>query len=234
MTDRALSSAVDLSLCLLLVSAAVLILTSGPESLESPEASPAATLGVLGGITATGNEAYGSTPLERLAAAAIARARENPRRAERLVRPIEEVLNRTTGARQVIVRWRPVPGLNLGGRVVVGTAPPPGAAVDTVRTIVPIQASRGTRSLDQAAQQGFTKLAAITAQRIQTRLARPCRTLLDVRHGRCPRGGSFPRSVQDLRGDIESHLRDRYDGPSQARANLSLARVTVVVRTWTT
>lgn len=234
MTDRALSSALDLSLCLLLISAAVLIVTTAPESRQTPDTSPAATLGVLSGITATGADVHASTPLERLTAGVLARARDNPRRAERLIGPVDAVLNRTTGDRQVIVRWRPVPELGIGGQVVVGADPPPGAAVDTVRTVVPIAGSTAPDSLNQAAREGFRSLAELTAERIQTRLRRSCQSLGDVRRGRCPPSGKSTPAVEQLSEDIEAHLRDRYDDPRQARANLALARVTVVVRTWST
>lgn len=234
MTDRALSTALDLALCLLLVSAAVLIVTTAPDSTGSPGTSPAATLGVLSGITASGADTHASTPVERLTAGALARARGNPRRAERLLRPVDDLLNRTSGDRQVIVRWRPIPDFGIGGQVVVGEDPPPQAAVDAVRTVVPIEASAAPRSLDQAARDGFKPLADLTARRIQTRLDRSCQTVVDVRGGRCPPGDQPSHAVETLSGDIEALLRDRYDDPQQARAALSLATVTVVVRTWST
>lgn len=234
MSDRALSSALDLSLCLLLISAAVLIVTTVPDSSPSPATSPAATLGVLSGITATGVDSHASTPLERLAAGAIARARDNPRRAERLKGPVDDLLNRTTGNRQVIVRWRPVPELGVGGEVVVGTDPPPRAAIDTVRTVIPIEASTGGLHLNEAAREGFTALADATAHRILTRLSRPCRTVGDVRRARCPPSDRSDSSVEKLSADIDALLRDRYEDPRQARAALSLATVTVIVRTWST
>jgi hypothetical protein len=234
MSDRALSSALDLSLCLLLISAAMLIVTTVPESTQNPVTSPSATLAVFGSVTATGVEEHASTPLERLTAGAIARARGTPSRADRLEASVEKLLNRTTGNRQVIVRWQPVPELGVGGQVVVGAEPPPTAAVDTVRTVIPIESSTVAGSLNEAARQGFTTLANVTAQRIVARLSPPCRTVADVRGARCPPSRRHDNSVATLSADIETLLRDRYADPEQARASLSLSTVTVVVRTWST
>lgn len=234
MSRRALSSALDVSLAFLLISAAVLIVTGVPGSQPNPETSPAGTLGMLSGITATEHDRYAATPIERLSAGALAEARGNSLRAKKLIAPVERILNRTTGNRQVIIRWRPVPDLHIGGQVSVGTEPPPGAAVDTVRTVVPLAPSGGVPSLQRGAHSGFASLADIAAKRIRLRMQRPCRTLRNVRRGGCPALGFTNQSGGQLSSDIEAILRAHWDDPQQARTNLSVATVTVVVRTWST
>lgn len=233
MTNRALSTALDVSLCVLLVSAAVVTLSTIPADRKDPGPSPAATLGVLGSVTNPYDDRHHATPLERLAAAALRDARLGSRQSDRQRQIVRDLLNRTTGSRQVSVRWEPVPGLAVRGEVEVGPDPPQSAAVDTVRTIVPLGRMGSAAALDRAAEAGFDRLALRVAHRILPRLARPCRDVADVRHGRCNTAERSGERLETLADRVQRALDRRYDGPQTARLALSLARVTVIVRTWT-
>lgn len=233
MSSRALSTALDVSLCVLLVSAAVVTVSTVPPDEKHPGPSPAATLGILGSITEPTDDPHDATPLERLAAAAISDARAGGNQKGRQRKIVEDLLNRTVGNRQVLVRWDPVPGLALQGDIEAGPDPPRSAAVDTVRTIVPLGRMGAPAGLDTAAEAGFDRLALVVAQRLLTRLERPCGDIEDVRHGRCTAPGRSLERLDAMAERVETALERRYDDPQAARSALSLGRVTVIVRTWT-
>lgn len=233
MTTRGISTALDVSLCVLLVSAAVLTLSTVPHDRKQPSTSPAATLGLLGSVTEPTDDRHSATPLERLAAAAISDARADGTQKGRQRQIVRELLNRTTGHRQVFLRWEPVPGLPVRGHVKVGPNPPESAAVDTVRTIVPVDRMGSAHRLDVAAGAGFGRLARVVAYRLLARLDRPCRDVEDVRVGRCTALRRDSKRVDAMADRVERALVRRFDDPQTARAALSLDRVTVIVRTWT-
>lgn len=233
MSSRALSTALDVSLCVLLVSAAVVTLSTLPPNGKDPGPSPAATLGLLGSITEPTDDRHTATPIERLAAAAISDARSGGTQKDRQRKIVRALLNRTVGNRQVLVRWNPVPGLALRGDVEVGPDPPQSAAIDTVRTIVPLDRMGTTAGLDTAAEAGFEELALVVAERLLDRLERPCADVDDIRQGRCTANGRSMARLEAMADRVEQALERRYDDPQTARSDLSLGRVTVIVRTWT-
>lgn len=233
MTARGLSTALDVSLCVLLVSAAVLTLSTIPDDGKRPSTSPAATLGMLGAVTEPTGDRHEATPIERLAAAAISDARMGANQQDRQRAVVRNLLNRTTGNRQVLVRWEPVPGLPVHGSVEVGPTPPESAAVDTTRTVIPLDRMGSPQRLDAAADAGFNRLADVVAYRLLGRLDRPCRDVADVREGRCSSPRRDTERIDAMADRVERALVRRYDDPETARSALSLARVTVIVRTWT-
>lgn len=169
MTDRrAVSTVVDVSLCLLLVSASVLALASAtppPAREESNDARRAAA--VLGAGTArveyrppgpvpsdqeNGNRTATGTLAGLLADAAIVEARgaavDGPRPAGYVARTrtaVRRALGPVGGRVQVVAAWHPFDGSAIEGRVVVGDRPPAAAtAVDAVTMTVPVGAADAT------------------------------------------------------------------------------------------
>lgn len=233
MTRRGLSTALDVVLCLLLVGAAVATLATARGPPADPATRPGPTAVLLGGVGATSGTDTRVSPLGRLGAAAVADAAGREAAVSRLVGPVEALLNRTAGGRQVVVRWQPVPGLGLRGAVTAGATPPPTAAVDSVRLEVPLPAvpRAGNRSVSDAVPATREALADRFAARLVRRLARPCEGVAGVRDGACgvaPDGDRHARLATDLR----ALLTDRADTVAGAHEALALGRVVVVVRTW--
>jgi hypothetical protein len=234
MSSRGLSTALDVSICLLLVSAAVLTLSTTRVTGPEPATAPTETLAVLAAVSGNASSGTLSTPIERLAAAAVDVARGNVTRARERTEHVAALLNRTPGSNQVIVIWEPLPSFQTTGEVVVGEAPPPTAGVDAVRVVIPIGGSIGAPGLQRTPAAGFDRLAMVVARAISTRLDPPCDTLRDVRSGRCPVGTTTNTREEALTSRLEELLRGRHADVATAREHLSLGRVIVIVRTWET
>lgn len=215
--NRALSTALDVALCLLLISAAVIPLQAmspTPESAPSP-ATP--TLSILATTSGVPNHTA-STPLETLAAAAIADAAGHQGAANSLRRSAETVLSQLSQPTQVTVRWVPLEEFKLSGRVVVGKTPPPTAAIDARRLIVPLAATRPGR---QSAA-NFSVLASTAATAIRSRLTdiSPAATSAATPAS----GDRKERLYRVLNASVET--------VPAARDLLAIDTVIVVVRTW--
>lgn len=156
MTDRAISSVLDVTVCLLLLSASALTLTHAPTPTDRGDPDRAdTTLEILTtstawieygpASTADSNWTAHGTLAGLLAAGAVANGtRSDPdstlatRTFQRAV--TEAVLRATVhvDARvQVIARWRASPTTQVRGRFVVGPSPLPSASVSTASTTVP-------------------------------------------------------------------------------------------------
>jgi hypothetical protein len=175
---RAISTVLDVSVCLLLVSAAVgtLVLTTPLQDSETgagetAELLASTTLSVEYDLRGERRQAHG-TAGTLLARAAVANAstdglalspasdsfRDTVRRAvrQRLAAP-----NRT----QVLARWRPYRGAALNGTVTVGQSPPPETDVHSATVTVPVSipASHTPAMEATTGQRGYDAVAAAVA-----------------------------------------------------------------------
>lgn len=233
MSSRGLSTALDVSLCLLLVSAAVITLGTVTPTGPDPSSSPTEVLAVLGAVTNTTATDDRGTPIERLAAGAIAMGRGDPGRAREHTRSVAALLNRTPGSAQVVVRWEPVTGLHIAGEVDIGEEPPPTAAVDAVRVVIPIGGWLDTRGGSLADTADREARALLVARAIHARLDPPCDTVQAVQAGRCPIPTEMTLRADELASTIESILEHSDEQPAP-RDLLSVGRIVVIVRTWAT
>jgi hypothetical protein len=160
-TSRGLSTVVDATLCLLLVSASVLTLvTAVPDGeAEKPDGARRG-LELLGSTTAAVEYRAPSPPRNRtargtvvalLADAAAVRGRDASIRGfvPAVVNATERATRRVRGRVNVTVRWHPHDGGDAAGRVTVGASPPPAADVNAARLTVPVanaadEPARGT------------------------------------------------------------------------------------------
>lgn len=224
---RGVSTVVDISLCLLLVSAAVATLATAtpPAPEDDARARTAAsvvatgTLSVTYDVNGTERRANG-TAAELLAAAAVLSAPPNGSTGAAFV---SRVRNRTRtrlagfdGRVQVVARWTPYRDAPVSGAVRVGAAPPPVADVDAVTFVVPRERVDAAR-----ANEGFGALADTLARDVYERQA----AALDGRANRSP---TLDALADRLRSDLESS----YGTPAAAREALTAGRVRIVVRTW--
>lgn len=189
---RAVSTVLDVCLCLLLVGAAVATVAQVPTGPPpEDEADEAATVVATGTATVRyslvappGVDRPRSGPaFERvahgryttlLADATVAALSVEGRRVTRTRAPfVAGVRNATAGALanasvtgQVIARWRPYPDAPVGGTVVAGGAPPPDATVHAARTTVP----SGAELDDDAESDTFREVAVAVARAMVARL----------------------------------------------------------------
>lgn len=216
-TDRAVSTVLDVSACLLLVSAAVLTLLQAPVAGPDPAADRAAEVATtLSGATATvsypsggGRRRAHGTLAGLLADAAVSNATPDtgvPFRAavENATRPL---LGDTGWRGQVVVTWQPYAGAEAA-TVSVGDDPPPGVDVHVATTTVPSGVAPAREEAARAAERrGFDGVAAVVAARTPG------------------------ESSED---DVAADLADRHDSPDGAATSLRLGQVRLTVRTWST
>ncbi len=155
--DRGVSTVLDVTLCLLLLSTAIGLLVYAPD--RSPSENHAADAATVLG-TSTEAMTYAAGPPEQtynrsrtdhgtvarvLASAAIAEATLDGQQ----LTPDQEYTREATGAATNIVasvdgrtalhaQWRPVAGGAIAGHVTVGPTPPPTADVHAARIAVPV------------------------------------------------------------------------------------------------
>lgn len=149
MSDRAVSTVLDVATCLLLVSAATLTLAGAPSTAADPARGTATeTAAVLGSATATvefsppaddatRSRTRAGTYAELVAGAALANRTADgaalvPARRPHLAAVREAVRPLLSGdgwRGTVVATWRPHPGSHLVGRFRVGPLAPPGADV---------------------------------------------------------------------------------------------------------
>jgi len=293
-TDRALSTVLDVTLCLILVSASVLTLVRIPARTPTNSTlDPTPT--VLATSTATVNYSLApsrsterGTPaasratddgLERtahgtlaglLAAAAVSNATGGGRplspSGDGFERAVTAAVRNATGRRsrriQVLAVWRPFPGARLVGRVVVGSDPATSEDVHATTLTVPSgfpsvrqRASRAARERGyngvarvvaggvvtgafdangtSVALAGPTPTARTTASRYRRFVHRYGVTVVRT-GGRLDVERSNRRLKRTLARSFAATLRDRFDSPGAAAGNVSLGRVRLVVRTWST
>lgn len=221
MKRRGLSTALDVAVCLLLVSAAVGAIQLIPSQTSSSPPQPGSTLAALAAVgqpTAVGNH---STAIERLAAASVADAAGKADRVATLREIVGQLLDRLRGNHQVIATWTPISGLGLQGRVAIGASPPPTATVDASRLVVPL--AGGDTGVAAANR---SQLARIASRAIINRMAGG---------EKFSRHGVAEVSLEDRRGlldQVRTALTERFDTVRTARKALSIHQVVIVVRTW--
>lgn len=233
---RGVSTVLDASVCLLLVSASALALAGVPTDDADPDPDTAdATAEALSSstarVTAGGGSAHG-TLAGLLAAAAVRNAtldgsrlapdRGFERAAERRV---SRALQRAGTDAQVVARWEPFPGSRLGGRAVAGRTPPPDADVHAAALSVP-SGLPGVRANAVAAahQEGFGGAARAVARGVVRGLFPPAetRTALRARSARADRAASRYATAARAVG-AESAVQRPLRTGNAARANRVLA-----------
>lgn len=222
-TDRAVSTVLDVSVCLLLVGAATLTLSTAPTAGPDPATGRAEELATtLAGSTATVTYRAGGrrrtargTYAGLLADAARTDARDAlGREAFRaaVVESTRPVLGGEGWRAQVIVAWRPYEGADAG-RVVVGESPPPSADVHAATTLVPSGLGAvGPAAEAAAARDGYRGVAGVLAD-----------VLLP---------GATENRRQSYVRSTAVDLRARFETPSGAAAAVTAGRARVTVRTW--
>lgn len=220
MTDRAVSTVLDVSVFLLLVGAAVLTLLSAPTAAPDPAADRADEVATtLSGSTATINytedgetrTAHG-TLAGLLADAAVAAVR--PQSAGAFRDAVGNATGPALGGRgwhgNVLVTWRPHGEADPDGTVRVGPDPPPDGDVYAATLTVPSGlAPRRAEARAAAAGNGYRGVAGAIA----------------TSH---PGVDAGPPADRRLATELEA----TYDSPAAAARAVSVGRVTVTVRTW--
>lgn len=214
---RAVSTVVDVALCMLLVSASVGVLATAdpPEATTENRPPPRDVAGVMGAATAeitytvdSRNRVARGTLADLLAHVARIDARAGGATSgfrAGVRRETARTLDSVAGPAQVVAVWRPYPGAERTGRVAAGEEPPPGANVAAASITVPLGAANASRETES-----FGALGRRIAGRLHP--PGPHRTALAAR--------------------FEDRLRARYADPDAAAAELTADRVRVVVRTW--
>lgn len=221
MTDRAVSTVLDVSVCLLLVGAAVLALVSVPRPGPDPAAGRAEELATtLAGSTATVRYTAGGEL--RTARGTYAGLLGDAARAERANRTPDfraAVLNATRPTlggdgwhAQVVTVWRPYEG-TTAGEVVVGPAPPRGADVHAATTVIPSGVAPVRGRADTAADSdGYRGVARVLADALLP--------------------GANASHRQHYVRTTTVALEQEFDTPAAAAGAISVGRVRVTVRTW--
>jgi hypothetical protein len=220
--DRAISTVLDVCVCLLLVSASVLTLLAAPVDGEDPAAGTAdelATTLAAGTTTVrysgpTGTRAVHGTHAGLLATAA--RTNRTPATGGRFRAAVRSavrgVLDGDDWRARVRATWRPYEGADPTA-VVVGPAPPPGADVHAATTSVPSGLQPvGAEARRAAGRSGYRGVAAVVASA----------AVPDADERR--RQAYVRRTTADLRG--------QYESPQAAARAVSVGLVRVTVRTW--
>lgn len=223
-SDRALSTVLDVCLALLLVGAAVLTLVSAPTPGIDPSAGRAEEVATtLAGSTATvryddggSTRTIHGTRAGLLADAAV--SNRTPASGRSLRSAVSNATRPVIVGRgwrgQVVAIWRPFEGANDVARVRVGAAPPDGVDVHTATVAVPsgLSSLRG-RTRDAAERRGFDGVAGVLAES----LARP---------------GATGQSEGEYRAETADELAESFDSPAAAARAVSVGRVHLTVRTW--
>lgn len=257
---RAVSTVLDVAVCLLLVGAAVATLAAAPQPSDRPHGARAdSTVGTVATVTTTvpagGERRSHGTLAEHLATAAVADARLDGAPVVETGYP-GSVANETdalTGRQaSVTARWEPYPGAPLVGNVVAGEPPPPDADVAartlTIESGVAVPESVGSfeglaRELADAyvawlfpPERTYASLAdARTADRTTDLYGSAAETLAaDVR---APVADREVRAANDelataLAARLTADLRERYATPRAAAADVAVDEVELVVRRW--
>lgn len=223
MSDRAVSTVLDVSLCLLLVGAAVLTLTGVP----APEADPAAGTAdaVATSLAATETtvdyaragrtrHAHGSLA-GLLADAAVVNGTPDdaPNFTAAVARATLPALAGEGWHGRVVATWRPYEGADRGGSVTAGPAPPPGADVHAATMRLPSGFAPASGSVrDAAARADYQGVADVLVD-----------ATLDEDDG--PRR---ERYVRETAADLER----RFESPLAAARAVRAGTVRITVRTW--
>ncbi|WP_227355314.1 DUF7284 family protein [Haladaptatus salinisoli] len=195
---RAISTVLDATLCLLLVSASAFVLAGAEPSRDAPDARTAeSTADVLATSTARVNYTIPSesrslrrtthdTLAGLLADAAVANATVRDVELARTSDDFERAVARRVRGRlsdstnvQVVARWEPYRNAHLRGRFVVGGSPPPKSTVHAAVVSVPsgLPTVR-EEAVDAARRRGYRGVARVVAAGAVSGLAPPRATEL--------------------------------------------------------
>lgn len=257
---RAVSTVLDVSVCLLFVAAAVVTLAGTPPPADSSK--PPATIRDASSVStvttavSAGEERLAHDTLAgHLGRATVVGARidGDPFTNSEYPTAVENATANLTADRTFLTaRWEPYPGAPLAGDIAVGAEPPPTADV-TARTLI-VDSGVATPQRPDS----FARLAEQLAAAYVTRLFPPERT-----YTRAVDGRTAPETVGRYRiaGDalgidttpaaadaeirranaavadalatrLEADLRTRYATPEAAATNLTVDEVEIVVRRW--
>lgn len=223
---RAVSTVIDVSVCLLLVSASVLTLVGTPtgcpvdpdvadERAETLTTSTARVSYAVGdGRRSLHDTLAGLLAGAAVASAGVVRPNEGSAAFQRAVTDrVNRTLRRFESGVQVTVTWRPVADSTLGGRVVAGDRPPPDADLHAA-TVVVSSGVPGVRRAAMAAAErdGFEGVARTIATRVR----------------------AVPGGNLTVVGPLERDLRERYRTPAGAARAATVDRARLTVRTWST
>lgn len=224
MSDRAVSTVLDVSLSLLLVSAAVLTLLTAPTPEHDPAAGRAEEIATtLTGSTATvsydteeENRTVHGTRAGLLADAAVSnRTPSSDRRLRSAVaNATEPVLSGPRWQGQIVAIWRPFEGANDVAAVRVGGVPPDRVDVHSATMTVPSGYDPiRTEAQVAAGRNGFDGVADVLADAIT--------------------GSAESRqSKTDAETEFSAALVRSFDTPATAANAVSVGRVHLTVRTW--
>ncbi|WP_254543356.1 DUF7284 family protein [Halomarina pelagica] len=184
MSARGQSTVVDVALALVVVSAAVGLLTV-PSPAPTADGTADETIAALQTTTVTvttedGDRTLHGTPAQLLARATLDRVRFDGTAIGRTDsadrRTVERAVARVTRHRaaraQVIARWEPYPGASVAGRVAVGGTPPASATVDAAVTTLPAPLPLGAVPPTRAAA-GYDALGSAAAESVVAAVAPP-------------------------------------------------------------
>ncbi|MFB6146985.1 MAG: hypothetical protein ABEJ08_04790 [Halobacteriaceae archaeon] len=226
-TCRGVSTAVDVVLALLMISAAVAVLVTGAVPPDRPSPDPGPAVVVVGGATA----AVESPPAVRrppnatvgglLADAVLASLGPD---SGRYLTAVRERVNQTLDAVQrpvhLVAYWRPFTAAS-GVQVTAGRPPPPETDVSAVVLTVPLDPRPGGVPAPDPAGD-FEAVADAYARRVVARRRATCRA-----RARCS-----VRDVGPVAATIEGRLRAQYPTAAAAARAHSGDAVRIVVRTW--
>jgi hypothetical protein len=253
MGDRALSSTLDVSVCLLLITASAVTLANAPPTTDresTPDAD--ATLEVVATTTAwidysmpdgSRRKGEGVAELTRsnwsahgtlaglLAATAISNASihgQSVRAGSSFQEAVDErtrqTIRRLGGRMQLLVHWQPYPGSHVRGATAVGRSPPRSADVYAAHIFVPVESGVShQRAVDAARRGGFERVAAIVTTATNRLLSTP------LSRGYSPQGNHVTRIETE---DVEADLRAGFDSPVEAARAVRVGRVRLTIRMW--
>lgn len=256
--DRAVSTVLDVAICLLLVGVAIGTLTAAiPDDGRSSTVDGDAEATSVGTVTATvptdgGRSAHG-TLAQHLARATVVGATVE---GERLVTSrypdatVAAVENATGDRVRVTTRWIPYPGAPVRGRLSAGASPPSTADVATTRLVVDtgVSAPRAATAPFATALAGTFVDLLFPPERTRIRLVDP-RTAAptadryrnaadtlgtDVEE---PIGNAYPnqaneRLATELADRVEDDLDSRNNGTDAVPPDAAPGEVEIVVRRW--
>jgi hypothetical protein len=226
-TDRAVSTVLDVSVSLLLVGAAMLTLLSAPTAGPDPAAGRAEEVATtLAGSTATVSyEAAGETRAAHgtmaglLADAAVSNRTPGDGAAFRaaVASATRSSLGGTGWRGEIIATWRPYEGADDAARMRVGRTPPVGVSVHAATMEIPSGLPPVRRAAERAAERGgYEGVAAVVS------------AALGGAAGEADGGSSGGERQRAIEADLER----RFESPAAAAAAVRIGRVHITVRTW--
>lgn len=258
---RAVSTVLDVSICLLLVGVAVTTLAvSVPGDEQPPTVDAGTTATELGTVTTS----VSATPDDRqvhdtlaghLAAAAIANGSVDGERLgsatypEAVRREIEDHVDERT---HVTVRWQPYHDAPVEGQLTAGSEPPSTADVAVARwtinsgmlpseSVVSFEAiatSLSTAYIDRLFPPEETRVALVDSRKAEPTAARyraAAETLgidIEAELVDADTGRANERLASTLAGRFEADFRDTYRTPAEAADDEQLGSVELVIRRW--